>query len=448
MKTARPFVLNNGDTGTGDPRVGKPADSRGMAGVQISFRRVILSHLKGSGTATRFKAPGCGNKRVPDFSSQERGPRPIFVGEGFLDAGVRYAVTSEILRSEIRMNRKSQAISESHPAPRSASGWVAALAVLALLIGAAPADAQGFSIIKPKTERAIGKKYDPLILKQMGYYADPFLQQYVSRIGRKIAGAINRKAYTYHFKVVDQHRENAMALPGGYIYITRGMLAVLNSEAELAGVLGHEIAHVTQRHGARQMTKALGAQFLTLAAAAGGALAGGGAIAPAITLTQAVMSNVLSGHGRAFEFEADEKGLYYAWKAGYDPRQASKFMRRLRQLERLRGIGYHGFGSTHPETALRILKLEELAQVLARPGQKLAVKGDHYKAQLSGLVYGERKEGYRLKAHRARAGETLPDLAAKYLGNRNFSLELALLNDLDDQAVLKEGQRIKIVRKK
>ncbi|MDP7386083.1 MAG: M48 family metalloprotease [Nitrospinota bacterium] len=230
--------------------------------------------------------------------------------------------------------------------------------------------------------------------------------------------------------------------------ISGGLRGVLTRAAALAGVLGHEIAHVTQRHGARQMTKALGAQFLTLAAAAGGALAGGGAVAPAITLTQAVMSNILSGHGRAFEFEADEKGLYYAWKAGYEPREAATFMRRLRQLERLRGIGYHGFGSTHPETTMRILKLEELAQVLARPGQKLAVKGDPYKAQLSGLVYGERKEGFRLRAYRARGGETLSDLAADFLGNRNFSLELALLNDLDDQAVLKKGQRIKIVLKK
>ena len=88
----------------------------------------------------------------------------------------------------------------------------------------------------------------------MGYYRDPFLQKYIEKIGKKIASMVNRKAYTFHFKVVDDHRENAMALPGGYIYITRGMLAALNSEAEMAGVLGHEIAHVTQRLGARQMT--------------------------------------------------------------------------------------------------------------------------------------------------------------------------------------------------
>ena len=254
------------------------------------------------------------------------------------------------------MTMRSQAIRKIRRGPRVTAGWaagLAGLAVLALFMGAAAANAQGFSIIKPKTERAIGKKYDPLILQQMGYYPDPFLQQYINRIGQKIAATINRKAYTYHFKVVDQYQENAMALPGGYIYITRGMLATLNSEAELAGVLGHEIAHVTQRHGARQMTKAIGAQFLTLAAAAGGAIAGGGAIAPAITMTQALMSNILSGHGRAFEFEADEKGLYYAWKAGYDPRQASKFMRRLRQLERLRGAPACGRGSAAPRDAER-----------------------------------------------------------------------------------------------
>ena len=96
---------------------------------------------------------------------------------------------------------------------------------------------------------------------------------------------------------------------------------------------------------------------------------------------------------------------------------------------------------------MRILKMDEISQTLARPGQKLAVKADAYKAQLSGLFYGERKEGLRIRAYRAQGGETLVSLAARFLGNRNFSLELALLNDLDDQTVLKKGQRIKVVLK-
>lgn len=320
------------------------------------------------------------------------------------------------------------------------------LALSAFCVFPAPAKAQGVSIISEETEKNIGKSMDPVVLKQMGYYGDAFLQEYVKRVGRTLAAAADRRAIQYDFKVVDEYRENAMALPGGYIYITRGMLATLNSEAELAGVLGHEIAHVTQRHGARQLTKALGAQVLTLVAAAGGALAGGGAaLAPAVTVTQAVMSNILTGHGREFEFEADEKGIYYAWKAGYDPREAAKFMRRLRQLERLRGIGYHGFGATHPETTMRILKLDELAAVLVRPGQKLLVNADPFKAQLSGLVYGERKEGLRIRVYTCKGGETLRDIAGTILGNQNLALEISLLNDLDESATLQPGQKVKIL---
>ncbi len=335
-------------------------------------------------------------------------------------------------------------------------GYVAELKVFVCLFALTAAgighpessSAQGISVISAKTERSIGKKYDPFILKQMGYYPDPFLQQYVERIGKKIAAMVNRKAYTYHFKVIDVHQENALALPGGYIYITRGMLAALNSEAELAGVLGHEIAHVTQRHGARQMTKALGAQILTIAAAGVGAAAGTGVIGPAITITQAITANILNGHGRDFEFEADEKGLYYATKAGYDPQEAAKFMRRLRQLERLRGIGYHGFGASHPGTTLRLLKLDELSHTLARKHKNLRVNAARYKGHLSGLIYGEREEGMRIRVYRTRGGETLRDISEQFLGNQNFSLELALLNDFDDNTPLKAGQRIKIVLKK
>jgi predicted Zn-dependent protease len=308
-------------------------------------------------------------------------------------------------------------------------------------------NSQGISVISEDTEKAIGRKMDPVVLRQMGYYGDPFLQRYVNKIGQKVAKIADRRAISYQFKVVDEYRENAMALPGGYIYITRGMLAALNSEAELAGVLGHEVAHVTQRHGARQMTKALGAQFLTLAAAAGSAIAGGGAVAPAISMTQAVTANIIQGHGKEFEFEADEKGLFYAWKAGYDPREAAKFMRRLRQLERLRGIGYHGFGATHPETTMRLLKLDEIASVLVRPGQKLRVDSDRFKAQLSGLVYGERKNRMRLRIYTARGNENLQEVAKDLLGDSNYALELSLMNDLKETKPLKAGQKLKVLVK-
>lgn len=305
------------------------------------------------------------------------------------------------------------------------------------------ARAQGISIISEAAEKRLGARADVQILQQFGFYADPFLQDYINQVGQRIVRVAERRNVSYRFKVVDDPSENAFALPGGYVYITRGMLAALNSESQLAGVLGHEIAHVTQRHGARRMTEALGYQLFTAALAIGGAASGVGNPGQWAILGQSVSMNILLGHGREFEFEADEKGLFYASRAGYDPQEAGKFMRRLRQLERLRGAGYHGFGSSHPETTLRILKMEEMSGNLK--GKDLEIGEDRYKAQLTGLIYGDREDRQRIRIYSARPGDTLASISAEVLDNPHRALDLALLNGIDEESSLRPGQKIKII---
>ena len=173
-----------------------------------------------------------------------------------------------------------------------------------------------FMIISEEKEISIGKRSDPVILQQFGYYDDPALQEYVNEIGQKLAAVCNRKDITYYFKVVDSADINAFALPGGWIYVTRGILAMMNSEAELAGVLGHEIGHVVGRDSANMISQQTWFQIVALA----------GMVASPTTRELAMAGNMLFdammlGYGREKEFLADSQGVDYMFRAGYDPLQ-------------------------------------------------------------------------------------------------------------------------------
>jgi predicted Zn-dependent protease len=313
-----------------------------------------------------------------------------------------------------------------------------------LLRGLGPAWA--FSVISEAQEEAIGKRAHGQILQQFGYYKDGALQSYVSQVGQRVLREAEPSPFTFQFTIVDDPMINAFAVPGGFVYVTRGILAELNSEAELATVLGHEIAHVTSHHSAQQMTRAMGAQILSLGLAA---LSPGGRenMAGWAALSNELSTQILLGYGREAELESDEKGLRSAVKAGYDPRGMVSFMRTLEIRYRLSGIGYHAVRATHPQTLERVDRARVMIEILtSASGPPLVVGADEYKARLEGLVYGERREGKRIRIVAAEGGETLKEMARKLWGTENRTLDLALLNGMrDDDRPLRAGEKLKVI---
>ena len=165
-------------------------------------------------------------------------------------------------------------------------------------------------------EIALGRANDPKIRAQYGVYDDSALQAYVQRVGEQLATHSHRPGLVYRFTVLDSPEVNAFALPGGYIYITRGILAYLNSEAELAAVLAHEVGHVTARHAVRQYTAAtaasIGANILSAVVPELGSQAGQ-------QLMNVIGNALLSGYGRDHELESDRLGAEYLARTGFDP---------------------------------------------------------------------------------------------------------------------------------
>lgn len=307
-----------------------------------------------------------------------------------------------------------------------------------------PLPAWAFTIISEAQEAEIGRGAHPEILKEYGLYDNPALQSYVSQVGQRVGAAAEARGIRYHFTVLDHPEVNAFALPGGYIYVHRGLLAELNSEAELAGVLGHEVGHVTARHGAKLLTKAVGVQALVVAITA--LSPGGREHAGQWALVLGHLSKlVVLGYGRGNEMEADELGLRSARGAGYDPRGLVLFLRHLRVRERLRALGYHGFAGTHPDTAQRIVKADTFAGILADQGGPGEGREDAYKAQLEGLATGDKRAPGRLRIYTARPGDTVATVARDQMGDPHRAWDLAVFNDLREDAVLREGQKIKLL---
>ena len=162
----------------------------------------------------------------------------------------------------------------------------------------------------------MGHDAHPDVIKQYGLYDDPGLQSYVQSIGHTLAAVSHRPDLAYHFTVVDSPMVNAFALPGGYVYITRGLMAYLNSDAELAAVLGHEIGHVTARHSVRQISAARAAQ---IGYSIGSILVPELQNQAAESIFNSMGSAILSGYGREDELEADRLGSEYLAQGARDP---------------------------------------------------------------------------------------------------------------------------------
>jgi predicted Zn-dependent protease len=248
-----------------------------------------------------------------------------------------------------------------------------------------------FALITEEEEIEQGREYHKQIIETYGVYDDPELQKYVNRIGQKLAANSHRAHLKFHFTVLDSEEINAFALPGGYVYITRGIMAYLDSEAELAGVLGHEIGHVTARHSVRQQAGQFAGDLLSvlIAATTGQSSLG--------NLSQQLSTGLIRGYGREHELEADRLGAEYLHKTNYDPdnmlevigvlKDQEVYETQLAKRENRQPNTYHGVYSTHPRNDDRL-------QTVVRAAKDLSVteyRGDNqkgYQNRIDGMVWG------------------------------------------------------------
>jgi predicted Zn-dependent protease len=245
-------------------------------------------------------------------------------------------------------------------------------------------------------EVEIGRKMHPQILQQYGRYADEALQAYVNDIGQRIATKSHRPDLQYTFTVLDSEEVNAFALPGGYVYVTRGIMAYLNSEAELAAVLGHEVGHVTARHAVRQQS---GAAAAGIGATLVGILTGSGDLA---NLANLAGTALVRGYGRDMELEADAIGAEYLDRLGYAPEAMIDVVRLLKNQEILevqvaRQEGreprvYHGVFSTHPDNDTRLKEVVASARKAGGSAETRPDGRDAYLQRIAGLPLGPSRE--------------------------------------------------------
>lgn len=272
---------------------------------------------------------------------------------------------------------------------------------LTLLTGCATNPVTGdkdLVLMSEEREIALGRELNPQILEQMGRYEDAELQAYVQRIGERLAAQSHRPDLIYRFTVLDSPDVNAFALPGGYIYITRGLLAYLNSEAELAAVLGHEIGHVTARHTVRQHSAATVTGILATVIAGSTGVQGAG------DLANIAGTALVRGYGREHELEADRLGAEYLARTGYAPgamlevievlKNQEQFEIRLAEEEGREPRVYHGLFATHPSNDQRLQEVVRAAEVHTRNGGR--IERNAFLQRSDGLVFGDSEaEGIR-----------------------------------------------------
>lgn len=237
------------------------------------------------------------------------------------------------------------------------------------------------ALISESGEISLGKETDVEIRQQYGVYDDPALNEYVTRIGLSMVPHTHRPHLTYHFAVLDTPVVNAFAVPGGYIYVTRGILAMMNSEAELAVVLGHELGHVNARHSVIKLSQLMLVQV-------------GLAVGSALSETVAKIAGVASigiqllflKFSRDDEREADRLGVQYSRSGGYHPGEMIDFFSTLQKLGDLSGgKSLPGFLSTHPLTSERI---ENTKAMITEEDKNLTVNQQHYLNRINNLIFG------------------------------------------------------------
>ena len=291
-----------------------------------------------------------------------------------------------------------------------ALGLVFAMAAPLLLGGvqrqSGDREEQFTAFMPPEEERRVGTQEHPKLVKAFGgLYEDPELQRYVASLGRLLQLTSEQPEPPFTFVILDSPEVNAFALPGGYVHVTRGLMALANDEAELAGVIAHEIGHVTARHSAERYSHGLVAG---LGAALLGAVIDNRTVSD---IAQLAAGAYVKGYSRSQELEADMLGVRYLSRSGFDAIAMSSFLETMgaeselaRQMAGSRGEGaLAGLFASHPRTADRVRKAAATAQAEFR-GERAR---DIYLRQIDGMIYGDSPE----EGIRPRPGICPPGLA-------------------------------------
>lgn len=238
-----------------------------------------------------------------------------------------------------------------------------------------------------------GEELHKQMLISPGVYNDPELAEYIGRLISQIVSVSEMAGDHFTFTLLDSQDVNAFATEGNYVYVNRGLLNYVANEAQLVSVLGHEVAHVTQKHVTSMPTKAGGAKFITWLAAA---LSGSQEVYQA---GMAYANSLLKGHGRDNELEADEAAARYMVKLGYDPEEMLNMLTTMKDLEMLQkdraaAMGaprrtYHGIFSSHPRSDMRLRSGVAKAERLAAGGPSRDSGEERFRQMTEGLVWGE-----------------------------------------------------------
>ncbi|HEX3276718.1 MAG TPA: M48 family metalloprotease [Gemmatimonadales bacterium] len=241
------------------------------------------------------------------------------------------------------------------------------------------------SLVSESQEIEMGKQSAQQVAQSIGYYNDPGVQQYVSAIGMKMAKASERPNLPWEFHVVNDASVNAFALPGGFIYVTRGLMTAINDEAELATVLGHEIGHVTNRHSVQQISKQ---QVAVLGLGLGSILSKD--VANMAGVASQGLQVLFLKYSRDAENQADLAGFRYALNQNYDVREMANVFQTLEGVSQLSGGGkLPEWLSTHPDPGTRIQNTEARLDTLHKDLSNSLINRDQYLQHVQNMTYGE-----------------------------------------------------------
>ncbi len=230
--------------------------------------------------------------------------------------------------------------------------------IILLIVAASLVTPRLGGAITIKEEEELGRKFMGYLLRRLPFIEDPIITDYVDKLGRKVLDALPPQPFKYHFYVVNQDVYNAFAIPGGYIFINSGLIEAMKHEDELAGILGHEIAHVVCRHISNRIEQSKKMSWASLAGVAAsiflGAAGESEAAGAVMQGTQAAAQTAMLANSREDEIQADQIGLYLSTEAGYDPEGLLRILREMRKKNWF-GSVIPDYMSTHPATDDRIV---------------------------------------------------------------------------------------------